>query len=85
MLFRSPLPYAHYRAHDYLPEEHQSLVLQARAWQAVDLEWYLDGVFLGETKKDHRLWLQPTVGKHVLEVKSAQHTESIPFYIVGDL
>lgn len=82
-----PLPYAHYRLHDYLPTEHQSLVMEAKAWQPVDLEWYLDGVFLGETKKDHRLWLQPTPGKHVLNVKNplTLETEHIPFFISGDL
>ncbi|QQR80422.1 MAG: hypothetical protein IPJ69_14145 [Deltaproteobacteria bacterium] len=82
----SPLPYARYREHGYLPTEHQALKLEAKAWEKdIQLSWYLDGVLLDTTQNNHQIFIQPLLGKHVLTVSDQKQKEVIPFFVSGDL
>ncbi len=82
----SPLPYARYREHAYLPTDHQGLKLEAKARNPRErLSWYLDGVLLETTTSRHELFAAPTLGRHVLTVVSDSHEkETIPFFVLED-
>ena len=51
-----------------IPTSRQEVPLQARSPAEGQLNWFLNGTFLGSTLPDRQLWWEPSVGTHDLVV-----------------
>ena len=57
------------------PEE-QEIALQANANEGTELNWFVNGRFLGSKKASQKLWWQPSLGEHLIVITDSSGRSS---------
>lgn len=69
----SPLPNSHYVLNSTLPAESQKIELNAQSVSSeTEVYWYVDDHLLARGSPDQLVFMQPTVGKHIITVMNAR-------------
>ena len=56
--------------------EEQEVALQANANEGTELNWFVNGRFIGSQMPNQKIWWQPSLGEHLIVITDASGRSS---------